>query len=735
MKCLSSLCVACLVLVAASLPASAQVVISEFLAANGGVLLDQDGDSSDWIELYNSGAVTVSLGGWHLTDDAADLAKWTFPATNLAPGRFLVVFASAKNRAIAGAQLHTNFELDSAGEYLALVRPDGITVEFAFAPAFPPQEQDVSYGSVLATASATFIAAGKAMKWRVPAGAVEMPVDWASTNFDDSAWMSGQIALGFDAGQVDGGGGGGPTTNVARGGAALQSSTLSTFTANLAVDGNTANFTHTAADQNLPATWEVNLGANVPIERIVLYNRSDCCGSRLRDVTVRILSLDGATTHFTSALLNPENTLGGGGLNGPATLSLTNLPGGAVVGGRVRVTRTPDPDLSGTGGQGNADEANVLSLGEVEVYGSAAPGSFDSVVRTDVETAMRAVNASALVRIPFLFDPEETPPIDSFTLRMKYDDGFIAYLNGTEIVRRNAAGSPAWNSAATAEHADLEALQFEEIDVSPFQSLLQAGVNVLAIQGLNLAAGDDDFLLLPELMVSSLQTTVNRYFPAPTPGATNSTAYLGLVADTKFSVDRGFFDVPFTVAITTATVGAEIRYTTTGSAPGVGNGVLYTGPIHIGRTTVLRAIATKTGWTPSNVDTHSYIFLSNVVAQSQAAVIGAGYPATWAGVNADYAMDPRITGTNASQMNPSLRSLPSLFISTSISNLFDPIRGICAQPTSHGVAWERPASIEMVDTNGATEFQEEAGLRIQGGYFRDANVTQKHSLRVLFKGL
>src|SRR5215475_15141259 len=85
--------------------ARAQLVISEFMAANGGGLLDQDGDSSDWIEIYNSGAATVNLGGWHLTDDVEDLVQWTFPPTNLAPGKFLLVFASGKNRAVGGAEL------------------------------------------------------------------------------------------------------------------------------------------------------------------------------------------------------------------------------------------------------------------------------------------------------------------------------------------------------------------------------------------------------------------------------------------------------------------------------------------------------------------------------------------------------------------------------------------------------------------------------------------------------
>jgi len=62
------------------------VRINEFIAANVAGLKDEDADASDWIELWNYGVVTVNLGGFSLTDDPDDPAKWVFPSTNLAPG-------------------------------------------------------------------------------------------------------------------------------------------------------------------------------------------------------------------------------------------------------------------------------------------------------------------------------------------------------------------------------------------------------------------------------------------------------------------------------------------------------------------------------------------------------------------------------------------------------------------------------------------------------------------------
>ncbi len=121
------------------------VSISEFMAENNGVIRDEDGDKSDWIELFNSSAQTVSLRGWALTDDATDLKKWVFPSSTIAAGARLVVFASGKDRTNTASRLHTNFKLDSGGELLALINPSGVS-ESAFSPAFPIQRKNFSYG-------------------------------------------------------------------------------------------------------------------------------------------------------------------------------------------------------------------------------------------------------------------------------------------------------------------------------------------------------------------------------------------------------------------------------------------------------------------------------------------------------------------------------------------------------------------------------------------------------------
>jgi CotH kinase protein/Lamin Tail Domain len=121
----------------------ADVKISECMAVNDSVLQDEDLEYSDWIELYNASGSAVDLTGWHLTDSKSDLVKWTFPATNLPAGDFLIVFASGKDK--TATNLHANFSLSSSGEYLALVHPDGTNVEHELR-GVPDQFPDISYG-------------------------------------------------------------------------------------------------------------------------------------------------------------------------------------------------------------------------------------------------------------------------------------------------------------------------------------------------------------------------------------------------------------------------------------------------------------------------------------------------------------------------------------------------------------------------------------------------------------
>ena len=186
-------------------------------------------------------------------------------------------------------------------------------------------------------------------------------------------------------------------------------------------------------------------------------------------------------------------------------------------------------------------------------------------MRTNIEATMRGVNSTVYLRVPF--SVSDTSELDSLSLEMKYNDGFAAYLNGTEVARRNTPISIDWNSAATAPRSPQDSLAFEAINLTGSLDLLNNGLNVLAIHGLNNSATDDAFLVAPELVGGGVLASEPLYFASPTAGTINSTESFGIVADTKFTVDRGFYDSPFEVEISTQTEGAAIRYTTDGSAP------------------------------------------------------------------------------------------------------------------------------------------------------------------------
>lgn len=482
-------------LLATSAPASAAgPVITEFMAANSETLLDEDQQASDWIEIHNPDPTPVNLAGWSLTDDPTQLTLWRFPDRTLAPGGFLVVFASGKNRtAAAPAPLHTNFRLEAAGEFLALVQPDGQTLASAFSPNFPAQIADVSFGTPTRTGPRDLLATSLP-RFLVPTQASQLPPNWTQPVFiPDATWRTGSgLGVGFDsttAGPAAG-------TNLARTGRTDQSSAGFGFSPDAAIDGDPDTFTHTATDDN-QSTWSVDLGAAFELARIVIRNRTSCCQSRLRDLHVTLLGPDAQSVVWRSDLLNPENQLGS-----PAsiTLDFAELNLDAPLARVVRIERIPDPDLSGSGGVGNDDEDNVLSLGEVEVFGISGL-SLAPALRTDLADLMPGQASSAFLRIPFVL--EDPASLRGLELQFRYNDGVALHLNGTPIDQRHSPANPLWNSLALEPRDKTNSLTFESLDLAPFRNLWIPGTNWLAVQVLNAGISDPDLLFDARLIPDS----------------------------------------------------------------------------------------------------------------------------------------------------------------------------------------------------------------------------------------
>ncbi|MCP4451321.1 MAG: hypothetical protein GY809_07650, partial [Planctomycetes bacterium] len=171
-----------------------------------------------------------------------------------------------------------------------------------------------------------------------------------------------------------------------------------------------------------------------------------------------------------------------------------------VAQGSTAATLVPRDSSVGsdwTGGDpGFDDTAWTDGVGDTTGVGYEAGTGYEGDIGTDVYTHMVGRALSVYVRISF--DVNSPLAVDAMTLRMKYDDGFVAYLNGQEIARANAPSVLGSDAGATARH---EADSFEDFDVTPYQDGVRVGQNILAIQGLNYSTTSSDFLILPELVV------------------------------------------------------------------------------------------------------------------------------------------------------------------------------------------------------------------------------------------
>jgi hypothetical protein len=315
------------------------------------------------------------------------------------------------------------------------------------------------------------------------------------------------------------------------------------------------------------------------------------------------------------------------------------------------------------------------------------------------------VNTSLYLRV--LFDVADAPAISKLTLKMKYDDGFAAFLNGVRVAVSNSPASTTWNSAATGNHADGDATTFKAFNISAHAHLLNTGANVLAIQGLNTSITSSDMLISPELhsvRITDPSIGGPGYLGTPSPGTFNGDTFGGFVTDTKFSVNRGFFNTPFDVNITTDTADAEIRYTLDGTAPSRTRGKIHSGPIKISGTTIVRAMAHRPGFKPTNIDTHTYLFPADVITQPK--------------------MRTTITRSRVyrPQMLGSLKAVPTISLVTPNAAFLNEGRS--------NIREEYQTSIEMIFPDGTPGFQENGGLSNYGGRYTNF---RKKSFRIAFR--
>ena len=189
-----------LLLICHGTPSAQDLFITEFLAVRSIEVLDDDDDSNDFVEIYNAGLTDVSLGGYFLSDDCADPFKWTFPVgVTIRAGKFLVVWASEKDRTDPCCPLHTNFRLDGDGECLVLSDSTGEQIH-GHTP-YPNQQLGYTYGLEMngTTLDLTLVAPGSPCTVTVPPSTNPSDdLSWTLPGFDDSSWTSGKTGVGYD---------------------------------------------------------------------------------------------------------------------------------------------------------------------------------------------------------------------------------------------------------------------------------------------------------------------------------------------------------------------------------------------------------------------------------------------------------------------------------------------------------------------------------------------------------
>jgi hypothetical protein len=771
------------------LPMTANFAVSEFLADNNTGFRDRFGDESDWIEIHNSGDTAGSLNGYYLRDSSN---QWQFPNVSVAAGGYLVVFASGRDLRDPTQELHTNFSLKKEGEYLGLIAPNGTTVVQEFAPAFPAQSENVSYGPGQVITNTNLVSVGSNAKTIVPTTANHSTYDavWKSPSYvPDVNWISGTNGAGY--GQTFNG------FQVKEYQANISASspigtTLDSISEVLELVGDPTAYTSVSAGNYATLNFRNNYSGAGNATR---YNTGQIefpgqtSGTDYNHVATEVHALitipaAGAWTfgldHNEGYLLQIgdfEASQDGTGsterfhtftFDAPGTYDLELYHFERTGSSWLKLYAAPGTFTSFNAAAFDlvGDTANGGLAVKSDLVGSSG-SSISQLLGTNVQAQMQGVNPDLYTRIAF--NVNDPAALDQLKLRTRYDDGFVAYLNGVEVARKNAPGAAgstvAYNAIATQNRNTDAVLTAEDFDITSFLSLLTPGQNVLAVQCLNFSANDPEAFVLPELIGTDIASTGNVFFTTPTPGAANGDSYLGIVKDTKFNADRGFYSAPFNLEITSETQGAKIYYTLDGSEPTEASGILYAGPVLINKTITLRAAAFKAGYAPTNVDTETYFFVNDIVQQTSAKTLQLGFPTTWGSSvpnsnfpasvfvsDASYGLDPDIVGNFnangdpiggdlyggvfANELKDALQSIPSISIVMNMNDLFSANTGIITNASERSSAWERAASIEWISPDGASdEFQIDAGIRIQGAFFRSNTNNLKKSFRLLFKNI
>ena len=617
---------------------SGSIVISEIMAINRSTRRDADGDFSDWIELYNTSFQTVSLKGWHLTDQAANPTLWTFPDISIAPYGHLLIFASSKNKIAPNGELHTNFSLDANGEYLALFRSD-LTCEAAFSPAYPALLPDVSYGyDLVGTRIVTPVCPGTPGRYLVPTNAAALPVNWTLPTFDDTLWKPAGNGVGYDTD---------PDyrpyfqTDLY---SAMYNKQASAFVRYTFLLDDAATITSILLRLKYEDGFIAWLnGVKIASGAAPASNAWNSVATSTRTETLAVVYTDFNLDAYAYLLNTGTNVLALQALN------VTTTSSDLLLASELRLSWAPTvvtrtPVMANSAGH-YLVPTNAAALAadwtsttfDDQTWSPAGNGigydtgtSYGSLIQSDLYAEMYGKQSSAFVRYPFVIT--NCTDIYAAILRVKFDDGIVAWLNGTRVATNNIPEPPLWNSNAPTSRSSSLTQTFLDFNLASSIPLLVNGTNILAFQVLNSSTTSSDLLMQSELSFSWKPPTgslalVAGYLATPSPDSVNTAAYPEVTVAPELSAPGGVFSGTLSVTATCSQAEATLYYTRDGSTP-TEQSARYTGPIEIADETELLIRAFAPGLAPSPIVSAVYrrrflgineVMASNVMAHPEIA--------------------------------------------------------------------------------------------------------------------
>ncbi|MBP7174589.1 MAG: CotH kinase family protein [Thermoclostridium sp.] len=540
------------------------LLINEVMPVNQSVLIDQEGDTPDWIELYNTSSIPVRLMGYGLSDDTSKPGKWLFPDVTIPARSFLVIFASGKNK-FTGKELHASFSIRSKGEELILSDPQGETIDEVEIPAC---ETNCSYGRL----------GEKPDEWsQLPLSSPGFPnTETGAADFEATRWASDSLQL---------------NEVMADNISVLQDEDgdYSDWLEIVNTGSSVINLTGYALsnDKDNLFAWCIPASSLAPGENLLIF-----CSGKNR--------IDPALNLHTNFKINKTSD----------HLYFTNPRGKILDYAEIRKFSS-DASLART------------TFGEWEISEQPTPG-YENSAEGYAGFLKGSHLSSPLLLTEVMSKNDNTIPdensnfYDWAEIKNETDkplnlENYWLSDDGDEIQK--------WRFPSLTLEPGGYALVFLSSNYDAFHPQGKIYMHAsfsLSASGDMLYLSDTTGTIVQKLCIPELTAGVSYgsldqeegyfYFSMPTPGRANDPAgrFEAYTKSPEFSVSGGYYTPPFTLTIQTPQNTAAVHYTTDGSEPTLSSPVI-SGPLKLDKTTVVRAVACQKGFLPSPIVTNTYI--------------------------------------------------------------------------------------------------------------------------------